>query len=65
MQNIQLSVNVPSVDVNVQGVAGAADQIKQSVGQEVENRVKALLAEQSFGTQIAAKINSWFGTNFS
>ena len=63
MQNIQLSVNVPSVDVNVQGVAGAADQIKQSVGQEVENRVKALLAEQSFVT--ATQINSWFGTNFS
>lgn len=65
MQDIQLSVDVPNINVNVQGVTSAADQIKQSVASEVENRVRQLLSENSFTAQIAAKINEWFGTNFS
>ena len=63
MKNIQLSVDIPSVNVDVVGVDGAADQIKDAVASEVEGRVRSILQNQKFVT--TAQINSWFGTNYS
>ena len=62
MKNIQLSVNIPDVSVNVAGVAGAASEIKNAVASEVEGRVRSALANQKFVT--TAQINNWFGTSF-
>jgi len=62
MKNINLAVSIPDVNVNVNGADAAANQIKNSVAQEVANKVRQVLTEQSFVTK--AQINSWFGTNF-
>ena len=62
MKNINLAVSIPDVNVNVNGADAAASQIKNSVAQEVANKVRQALTEQTFVTK--AQINSWFGTNF-
>lgn len=62
MKNINLAVSMPDVNVNVNGADAAANQIKNSVAQEVANKVRQALTEQTFVTK--AQINSWFGTNF-
>ena len=62
MKNIQLSVDVPNVNVNVAGVDAATNQIKAAVAQEVQNKIRAALSQTDFVSK--TQINGWFGTNF-